>query len=324
MENLIEFYKQTSMFTDLGKYKSEAIDLWQNKCHGSLKELSHYLMNVTIHRFYIQEALQFGSEKLHAIGDLSNINFKTPMCEDDIFLTASSIFSEIFRRDGRGFYIGRPFEKRLVLTCRYISVLTSAILKANGIPTRSRAGWARYFSKDKSWDHWVNEYWNEPEKRWVKFDMDDLYDPEFMQHDLYAENKIAYEYLDFGKDQFYSAADVWQMIRKDKSFVQKLQYGSIDATAEDVLKYLFLDFWAVMNVEYNYKFRPVAFDKKVSELTPAELTKVDKLAELMQNVGKNFDKLQKMFNEPEFRLTTSPLVDRSDYDLLIRHKNIKI
>ncbi len=73
MEEILEFYKQTSMFTDLGKYREDAIDLWGNKCKKSLKELLHYIMSITIHRVIIQEALRCGSEKYFEYGDLSNI-----------------------------------------------------------------------------------------------------------------------------------------------------------------------------------------------------------------------------------------------------------
>ena len=39
-KEIIDFYKQTSEFTYLGKYKDEAIDLWENKCERSLKKFS--------------------------------------------------------------------------------------------------------------------------------------------------------------------------------------------------------------------------------------------------------------------------------------------
>ena len=124
----IEFYKSTSEFTYLGKYKEEAIDLWENKCEKSLKKLCLHLMNVTVHRVIVQMALNGASIKEY--GNFDYIDYTNPMSEDDIFLTSSAMFCEIFRRDEKGFYVGRPAEKRLNLTCRYISVLTSAILKA--------------------------------------------------------------------------------------------------------------------------------------------------------------------------------------------------
>lgn len=313
-----EFYLQTSIFTDLGKYKEDAIDLWENKCNKNLKELCHYLMNVTIHRVLIQWAL--AGRNVKEYGDFSFIDFTTPMSEDDILLTATSMFAEIFRRDEKGFYIGRPVKNRLNVTCRYVSVLTSAILKANHIPCRSRAGWARYLAENKNLDHWVNEYWNEQEHRWVMFDMDDLYDEDWMKDEFYKKNKIAKEYLDFGKDQFYTAAEMWQMYRKNPAIVETLQYGSNECRPEELLKYLFLDFWSVMNTEYNYKFKPLAYDKPIQNLSKSELFDIDYLAELMSDVDKNFNTLQQLYNTPKFRMTVSPLVGSENYTLLLKNK----
>lgn len=324
MENkIIEFYKETSQFTYLGKYKEEAIDLWINKCDKSLKKLCLYLMNTTVHRVIVQMAIN--DQRVDDYGDFSYIDYKTPMSEDDIFLTASSMFCEIFRRDEKGFYIGRPVEKRLNLTCRYISVLTSAILKANGIPCRCRAGWARYLRKNKCLDHWVNEYWNNEENRWVMFDMDDLYDRDYMNFRFYSENKIADEYLDFGKEQFYTAAEAWLEYRKDKNFINNFQYGSSKSLAKEVLKYLFLDFLSVMNFEVNYKFFPMAFNKNFDKLSDIELNEIDNLAKLMLNVDENFDEIKNLYdNNPKYRMLTSPLVDNDNFDSLIRKCNYDI
>lgn len=324
MENKItEFYKETSQFTCLGKYKEEAIDLWVNKCDKSLKKLCFYLMNTTVHRVIIQMALN--GERVDDYGDFSYIDYRTPMSEDDIFLTASSMFCEIFRRDEKGFYIGRPVEKRLNLTCRYISVLTSAILKANGIPCRCRAGWARYLRKNKCLDHWVNEYWNNEENRWIMFDMDDLYDREYMNYKFYSENKIADEYLDFGKEQFYTAAEAWLEYRKDKKFIDKFQYGSSTASAEEVLKYLFLDFLSVMNFEVNYKFTPLYFSGSISKLSEEKLKEIDELAILMLDIDENFYKLKEIYDiNPKYRMLLSPLVGASNFELLIKNKNYNV
>ena len=317
-KNILEFYKQTSEFTYLGKYKEEAIDLWQNKCKKSLKRLCLYLMNATLHRVIIQLALK--GEEVKEYGNFDYIDFTTPMSEDDIFLTASSMFCEIFRRDEKGFYIGRPAQTRLNITCRYVSVLTSAILKANGIPCRCRAGWARYLDEKRNLDHWVNEYWNEDEKRWVMFDLDDLYDRDYMKYDLYQKNKICTEYLDFGPSQFCSAAEAWLNYRQNSDFVKKLQYGSSLASAEYILKYLFLDFMAVMNFEVNYSFMPIAFNKDLKELTDKELKQLDKLANLMLDVDKNFDKIKKLYdNTPSYRMLNSPLVGKNNFKALIKN-----
>lgn len=314
-----DFYLQTSIFTDLGKYKEDAIDLWENKCCRDLKKLCYYLMNATVHRVVIQQALH--GQSLEEYGDFSYIDYTTPMSEDDILLTATSMFGEIFRRDPKGFYIGRPAQNRINVTCRYVSVLTSAILKANGIPCRCRAGWAKYLSESKSLDHWVNEYWDEQQKRWIRIDMDDLYDSEYQEDDLYTNNGINKEYLDMPDHQFYTAGQAWIEYRKDKKFLKKLQYGSGYATPEHIVKYLFLDFFAVMNFEPNYKFIPCAFDKKYTKLTKAELQELDTLANLMLDVDKNFEHLHTLYTgTPKYRMLNSPLVDAKNFETLIRVK----
>lgn len=322
MQDTTSFYLQTSIFTDLGKYKEEAIDLWENKCKKSLKMLCLYLMNVTIHRVVVRWALE--GKNVHEYGDFSFIDFTTPMSEDDIFITASSMFVEIFRRDEKGFYIGRPVKNRLNVTCRYVSVLVSAILKANNIPCRCRAGWARYLTENKNLDHWVNEYWSEKETRWVMFDLDDLYDEDWMIDPFYRKNKIPQEYLDFGENQFYTAAEMWQMYRENPMVLDSLQYGSEVSRPEEIIKYLFLDFWAVMNMEYNYNFRPLIFDKKIEEFSNLELKEIDNLALIMKDVDKNHNKLKKLFNTPKHRMVSSPLVGKENYKYLLNSKKYKI
>lgn len=322
-ENIMQqFYLETSMFTDLGKYKSEAIDLWGNKCNKNLKKLCQYLMNATVHRVVVQWALE--GKDVSDYGDFDYIDYSTLMSEDDILLTANAMFAEIFRRDKKGFYIGRPVQNRLNVTCRYVSVLTSAILKANNIPCRCRAGWARYLDENKNLDHWVNEYYSQSENRWIMFDMDDLYDEDFMPDPLYKKNKIAEEYLDFGKDQFYTASQMWQMYRKNPQVIKSLKYGSNDCRPEQILKYLFLDFWAVMNTEYNYNFVPLAYDKGIESFSKKELAEIDNLAKLMTDVDKNFGQLQKLYNTPKYRMVVSPLVGADNYQALIKNKKYSI
>lgn len=324
MDNhIIDFYKQTSQFTYLGKYKEDAVDLWENKCKKDLKNLCNYLMNATLHRVVLQNGISGKADKVY--GDFNFVNYTTPMSEDDIFLTASAIFAEIFRRDEKGFYIGRPIDKRLILTCRYVSVLTSAILKANGIPCRSRAGWSKYLKKDLCLDHWVNEYYNYEEKRWVRFDLDDFYDEEFMQSKHYKENGISKEYLDIGKNQFYTGAEAWLNYRKNNNFIENFQYGAFKGQAKDVLDYLFFDFMAINNFEVNYLFSPMVYDKGVENLTEAELKEIDNLAYLMLDVDKNFYKLRELYeNTPKFRMLCSPLVCKKNFDVLLKNKGYNI
>ena len=44
------------------------------------------------------------------------------------------------------------------------------MLRAQGVAARARCGFGAYFEKGKFVDHWVTEYWNEAQKRWVLVD----------------------------------------------------------------------------------------------------------------------------------------------------------
>ena len=53
----------------------------------------------------------------------------------------------------------------------------ASLLKIKVIPARVRSGFAPYFSVEglpggKSDDHWINQYWDESEQRWITIDVD--------------------------------------------------------------------------------------------------------------------------------------------------------
>lgn len=151
------------------------------------------------------------------------------------------------------------------------------------------------------------------------FDLDDLYDRDYMQLKLYHDNKISYEYLDFGKNQFYTAAEAWLEYRKDKNFINKTYINSKTAPAEDLLRYLFLDFHAIMNYEVSYKFVTFAFNKPIEKLSKAELAQIDHLAQLMLDIDNNFEEIKQLFcNTAKYRMLQSPLVDKEYFDVLFR------
>ena len=133
------------------------------------------------------------------------------------------------------------------------------------------------------------------------------------------------KYLDFGKEQFYTAAEAWLEYRKDKKFIDKFQYGSSTASAEEVLKYLFLDFLSVMNFEVNYKFTPLYFSGSISKLSEEKLKEIDELAILMLDIDENFYKLKEIYDiNPKYRMLLSPLVGASNFELLIKNKNYNV
>lgn len=100
----------------------------------------------------------------------------------------------------------RPVETRMVGTCRNFTVLMVALLQARGCPARARCGFATYFDPNMFVDHWVAEYWNDAEQRWV---MVDAQLDEFQRTRL----PVSVNPLDVARDQFLVAGDAWQMCR---------------------------------------------------------------------------------------------------------------
>ena len=90
--------------------------------------------------------------------------------------SAVEMTDAIWRLNAAPLSSARPVEQRMVGNCRHFSTLSCALLRRAGIPARARCGFGAYFEPGKYVDHWVTEYWNEAEHRWVRIDaqLDDV------------------------------------------------------------------------------------------------------------------------------------------------------
>jgi len=59
----------------------------------------------------------------------------------------------------------RAEEQRLIGYCYHFALVHCALLRAKGVPSRTRCGFANYLADGKWTDHWVVEYWNGTEWR---------------------------------------------------------------------------------------------------------------------------------------------------------------
>ena len=74
------------------------------------------------------------------------------------------------------------------------------------MPARPRCGFGAYFTPGKFEDHWVCEYWNAAEKRWI------LVDAQLDAIQRKALN-INFAPTDTPRNKFIIAGDAWQMCR---------------------------------------------------------------------------------------------------------------
>jgi hypothetical protein len=57
---------------------------------------------------------------------------------------------------------------RVLCICRHFTLLHTALLRANGVPSRVRCGFSNYFDRAKWYDHWITERWDGT--HWVRDD----------------------------------------------------------------------------------------------------------------------------------------------------------
>ena len=182
---ILEHYRNMGTFTYAGGYQDYFCSLPED-----VVVLGRLICSQVIHRVTLKEG-NTNANASRLYGDMNRYPWYRMRCEDDVLLTAPALTAELFRMDERGFVKDRKVENKIVVTCRYVSVLMNAILKAKGISARSRAGFAPYFQEGVSMDHGINQYHNEEERRWVTFDADGFYEEGGMplsQYDMPADS----------------------------------------------------------------------------------------------------------------------------------------
>jgi hypothetical protein len=116
------------------------------------------------------------------------------------------LLARILARDDRPLETRRAVGDRVAGNCRHFTVLLVAMLRAHGIPARARCGFGGYFVDGKFEDHWVGEYWNADQERWILVDaqIDDH------QREMF---RIDFDLTDVPRDRFVIAGEAWAQYR---------------------------------------------------------------------------------------------------------------
>jgi hypothetical protein len=107
---------------------------------------------------------------------------------------------EIERHNAKPLREPRAPAERMPCVCWHFSSFIAAILREQGVPARTRCGFGTHFSPGRFEDHWVAEYWNAAERRWVLVDaqLDDVQRRTF---------RVDFDPTDVPPDRFNLAAD---------------------------------------------------------------------------------------------------------------------
>ncbi|RZP33208.1 hypothetical protein EXW67_06405, partial [Francisella tularensis subsp. mediasiatica] len=138
-EEIKKHYLKFSTFTYPGLYQ----DKLKNDLPDDIREIGLLVRKNFIHRTTLA-AGNTGTNADLKFGNMQKVPWwRQP--EDDILVTAGAMLTELYRRNNSGFVEDREPKDKLVLTCRFVSIMVANILKSKGIPARVSAGHAAYF-----------------------------------------------------------------------------------------------------------------------------------------------------------------------------------
>ena len=286
VENPQEYYREHGPMTAPGAHGAEF-----NKLPSNLAALCEVVQGVLIHR----DMAPF----------LYDLNLSKEQRDDGNIRPLAQMMSRIHALDSRPLSAAREPARRLPSVCRHFSLMLAGMLQEQGIPARPRCGFGAYFNRGKFEDHWVCEYWNAAEKRWILVDaqLDGLQKKQF---------KPDFSTLDVPRDRFIIAGDAWQMCRAGRaepkdfglSMIPELHgmwfvAGNVvrDFASLNRAPMLPWDVWGLMEM-------------KDDALTEEKKKLLDRVAELTLSGDEAFPQLREIYESDE-RLRVPPIVSRT-------------
>ncbi len=190
METPQEYYKHPGPMTEPRAHAAQIRAL-----PGDVPALCEVVQGLLIHRDW--QALY-------------NVKLPDERVEETHLRSATAMLARIVALDGRALGVARAPERRIVSTCRDFSLMLAAFLKAQGTPARARCGFGAYFMPGEFVDHWVCEYWNAAQSRWVLVDAQ-------LDSGQRRTLRLDFDPLDTPRDRFIIAGDAWTMCRAGRS-----------------------------------------------------------------------------------------------------------
>ena len=183
LKESLRYYSKAGPVTDIEKYR-EFVDWLTN----DVRAIFQVVQGILLHDGWLKAY---------------DIEFNDAQRYDFNSLTMKTVLDKAIELGGKSLPIPRAPDKRVIGCCREFATLMTALLRAKGTPARSRCGFAAYFDDSPTWeDHWVCEYWNREQERWI------LVDP---QMDPFQQSVLSLSFspLDIPRSQFLPGAEAW-------------------------------------------------------------------------------------------------------------------
>lgn len=269
---ILDYYKQPGPMTSPGKYSTMLKELPEDV--GALTQL---VQGLTIHEYVAKS--------------FYGVVVPDERRSESHIRPVEEMLDRLLALDARPLSVARPPERRLVGACHHFMLLLVAMLRSHGVPARGRCGFGSYFNPGFFEDHWLCEYWNDAEARWV------LADPQF--DDVWQKQlKIDHDVLDVPRDRFLVSADAWVQSRAGRADPSKFGIfrGDLrglwfiasdlvhDAAALNKVEMLPWDVWGAMpKPNESIEGDQLGFFDRLAQLTRLPDRSVDDLRELYKS-----------------------------------------
>lgn len=182
----LAFYTEPGKMTTAGRYAP----LLEGLPHG-FADLATVAQGLLIHEHMAQ-----GYGVKLSDGDRASVHIRP----------VEEMLQQIVARDGRPLDVPRTPEGRLPGNCRHFTVMVTAMLRSQGTPARARCGFGNYFGTGGNEDHWVCEYWDCEQRRWILADaqIDEVQRGWF---------PLDFDVADVPRDRFLIAGEAWAKYR---------------------------------------------------------------------------------------------------------------
>lgn len=209
--------------------------------------------------------------------------------------STEEMLTATFAKSDAPLTVERPLYQKTVGVCRHFTVLAVAMLRANGIPARSRCGFGAYFSPGKFEDHWVAEYWDG--NAWKLMDAQiDTSQCAILHLDMNLQ--------DVPRDKFLIAGDAWQQCRSGRADENKFGIfdmrglwfiaGNLirDVAALNDMEMLPWDVWGAMT-------------EPGEPISPETIALLDRAAALTADPDENFGALRMLYEDPRLKVPST-------------------
>ena len=274
MNDSLAYYSSHSPLTDPGRYADLFNDLPEHPT-----ELAGVVQGLLLHKLAVE----------HYKVTISRVQRSEQMLR-----SVAQRLERMVEVDPSPLNLPRPPELRQVCVCRDFAVLHVSMLRHKGYPARMRVGFAKYLDPrgPYRYDHWISEYWDAPQERWV------LTDPQIdaLQHDLF---EITCDVNDLipGRD-FYPAGNAWQLCRAGKDKSPLFRFGGHWKGMPCIRGNLLHDFQALNKIELSvFDYWDELSTKSETSLTIDDKALLDQIADLTVNVDERFAELRALFDE---------------------------